>query len=88
MQNEQISDSPISPMLAIGTRVYVCDRYLGNWTGGFEIAEVVEGGYRLRRLSDDRVFPDVFPDDSVRRERRKDLWRGNGQSPLDSRRFP
>src|SRR6202035_6154710 len=54
------------PTLEVGTNVYVRNRYLGQWSGGFEVAEVFEDGYRLHRVSDGYVFPDVFPFDDVR----------------------
>ena len=61
------------PMLrfTVGTRVFVRDRYLGNWCSGFAVADVLDDGYRLRRLSDGRVFPDLFPFDDVFLERRR-----------------
>ena len=61
--------------LAEGTRVDVRNRFVGSWSHGFEVAEHVEGGYRVRRLSDDSVLPDVFPSEDVRSERRKQgMW--------------
>jgi hypothetical protein len=61
--------------LSRGTRVDVRNRFVGAWSHGFEVAETVDNGYRLRRLSDDSVLPDVFPPDDVRAERRKSgLW--------------
>jgi hypothetical protein len=77
--------APVSP-LEVGTKVYVRDRYLGQWSSGFVVAAVVEGGYRVRRLSDDQVFADVFPFDDVRLERRQHPQRGIGESSLDRRR--
>ena len=61
----------------VGTRIYVRTRYLGEWSGGFEVAEVLDDGYRIRRTSDGYDFPDVFPFDDVRLERRRDPLRGN-----------
>ena len=64
-------DSPIPP----GARVDVRNRFVGSWSHGFEIAERVAGGYRVRRLSDNSVLPDVFSNEDVRSERRKQgLW--------------
>jgi len=58
-----------------GTRVDVRNRFVGSWSRGFEVAERVADGYRVRRLSDNSVLPDVFPSDDVRSERRKQgLW--------------
>ena len=58
-----------------GTRVDVRNRFVGAWSHGFEVAEHVDDGYRVRRLSDGSVLPDVFPSDDIRPERRKQgLW--------------
>jgi len=66
--------TPETP-LAPGTRVDVRNRFVGAWSHGFEIAEQVRDGYRVRRMSDGSVLPDVFPDDDIRPERRKQgLW--------------
>ena len=61
----------------VGTRIYVRTRYLGEWSGGFVVAEVLDDGYRIRRTSDGHDFSDVFPFDDVRLERRQDPLRGN-----------
>lgn len=63
--------------LRAGVRVDVRSRFVGDWSRGFEVAERVEaeGGYRLRRLSDGSVLPDVFREEDLRPERRKaDFW--------------
>lgn len=58
-----------------GTRVEVQSRFDRSWGRGFEVAEVVDGGYRIRRLSDGSVLPAVFSDDEVRKEKkRQGLW--------------
>jgi hypothetical protein len=42
---------------------------------GFEVAEVVDDGYRLKRLSDGTVLPADFTVDEVRRtKKRQGLW--------------
>jgi len=42
---------------------------------GFEVAEFSDEGYRIRRLSDGSVLPDLFSRDDVRRERkRQGFW--------------
>jgi hypothetical protein len=62
-------------LLPEGTPVDVRNRFVGSWSHGFVIAERVQGGYRIRRLSDDSILPDVFPSEDVRSERRKQgLW--------------
>jgi hypothetical protein len=57
-----------------GTRVEVRSRFDGEWTSGFEVAEVTDEGYRIRRLSDGTVLPSAFTGDDVRRERRRETW--------------
>jgi hypothetical protein len=57
-----------------GMKVEVRNRFDGAWTRGFEVVEVVEGGYRLTRLSDGSVLPVAFAVDEVRRERRRETW--------------
>jgi hypothetical protein len=62
-------------MLAPGTTVDVRNRYVGAWSSGFEVAEPLQDGYRVRRLSDGSVLPDVFTNDDVRAQRHKTgLW--------------
>lgn len=62
--------------LAAGTRVDVRSRYVGSWSRGFEVAERVDqNGYRVRRVSDGAVLPDLFDEDELRPERRRsDFW--------------
>jgi hypothetical protein len=61
--------------LAEGTPVDVRNRFVGTWSHGFQVAERVQGGYRVRRLSDDSVLPDIFPSEDLRSERRKQgMW--------------
>ena len=73
------------PALEVGTHVYVRDRYLGRWSGGFKVAEVLRDGYRIQRPSDGHAFPDVFPFEDVRLERRQQPLRGITGSHLDRR---
>ena len=47
------------------------NRYQGTWVRGFEVAEVADSGYRIRRLSDGSVLGELFSRDDVRRERRR-----------------
>lgn len=53
--------------LQAGGRIEIWNRFLGSWTGDFEIASVAENGYRVRRTSDDAVLPTAFPAADVRR---------------------
>jgi hypothetical protein len=62
-------------MLEPGTHVEVRNRFEQRWARGFEVAEVVGDGYRLRRRSDGSLLPAVFDADDVRRERgRANQW--------------
>jgi hypothetical protein len=61
--------------LAAGIKVDVRNRYQGTWVRGFEVAEVTDEGYRIRRLSDGSVLGELFSRDDVRRERtRQGFW--------------
>jgi hypothetical protein len=57
-----------------GTRVDVRSRFDGEWTSGFEIVEMTDDGYRIRRLSDGAELPSLFTDIDIRRERRRETW--------------
>ncbi len=58
-----------------GTPVDVRSRFVGSWTRGFEVDEPVDGGYRIKRMSDGSVLPDVLSDEEIRPERRKQgMW--------------
>jgi hypothetical protein len=46
--------------------VEVRNRYDGRWAEGFQVTEVTEWGYRVQRLSDKTVLPEVFPPEAVR----------------------
>lgn len=71
------------PRLAIGTKVCVRNRFLGNWSGGFQVAEVLDSGYRLSRITDGHLLPEVFPPDEVLVERRRNPMRNTDESYLD-----
>jgi hypothetical protein len=59
-------------MFTAGTRVDVRSRYIGSWSRGFEVAERARnGGYKVRRLSDGAVLPDLFEEEELRPERRR-----------------
>lgn len=79
------TDSDVGPRLDVGMEVCVRNRFLGDWTSGFTVAEVLSDGYRIERLSDGHTFPDVFPFDEVRLERRQQPLRGITGSHLDRR---
>jgi len=82
-----VTTDPV-PVLDVGISVDVRDRFLGNWCSGFEVAEVLPDGYRLLRLTDRRVFPDVFSFDDVRLERRNKPRVEGTDSLLDRRQLP
>ena len=65
----------VAPALEPGTRVEVRRRFDRSWARGFEVAEIVDGGFRIRRRSDGAVLPTDFSSDEVRAERkRQGLW--------------
>ena len=69
--NAEAAGNGIEP----GTRVDVRSRFDARWTHGFEVAETVSGGYRIRRLSDGALLPTEFAAADVRPERKKSgLW--------------
>jgi hypothetical protein len=69
------AETGVRTPLAPGTKVDVRNRYQGTWVRGFEVADVTETGYRIRRLSDGSVLPELFVRDDVRRERkRQGFW--------------
>ncbi|MEL7207602.1 MAG: hypothetical protein AAGK32_05125 [Actinomycetota bacterium] len=56
------------------THVEVRNNFDGAWAKGFEVAEVTELGYRIRRSSDGAVLPAEFTPDQVRKERSRSSW--------------
>ncbi len=69
------AETAVRTPLAPGTKVDVRNRYQGTWVRGFEVADVTDTGYRIRRLSDGSVLPELFIRDDVRRERkRQGFW--------------
>jgi hypothetical protein len=55
-------------VLSPGAAVEVMNRFERQWSRGFEVVDVVDGGYRLKRLSDGAVLPVVFSAASLRHE--------------------
>jgi cold shock CspA family protein len=59
--------APTPPRHRVASSVEVRTRYLpGQWAGGYEIAQVVELGYRIRRPGSLDTIPDIFMPDDVR----------------------
>jgi hypothetical protein len=58
----------------LGMRVDVRGRYLGTWCRGFEVAEILYEGCRVRRCSDQSVLPDIFPYEEVRQAEPARVW--------------
>ena len=59
--------APTPPPHQVASSVEVRTRYLpGQWAGGYEIAQVVELGYRIRRPGSPDTIPDIFMPDDVR----------------------
>lgn len=80
-----LADGTRTSTLHVGARVCVWNHFLDRWCGGFEVAEEAASGYRLRRVSDGYVLPDVFAFDDVLVERRRNNVRGIEGSHLDRR---
>jgi hypothetical protein len=62
------------PRLEPGTKVEVRTGFDRSWADGFEVAEVTEQGYRVRRRNDGTILPAVFVRADVRRERKSSMW--------------
>lgn len=62
--------------LQVGDKVEVRRRFDAQWARGFEIVDVADDGYRVRRTSDGEVLPVTFAPDDVReaRKRANDFW--------------
>jgi hypothetical protein len=66
----------VADTLQVGDKVEVRRRFDSQWARGFEIVEVTDGGYRVKRLSDGEVLPVLFEHDDVReaRKRANEFW--------------
>ena len=53
--------------LQLGDPVEVHTKFNDNWVAGFEVAEIVADGYRVRRISDGSLLPNVTGGDDLRR---------------------
>lgn len=66
MSSALMDDHTTATQFTVGTEVEVRRRFDRAWARGFEVSGHVEGGYRLRRLSDGAVLPVAFPEDDIR----------------------
>lgn len=84
---ESTPTHPGSPAagVAVGKAVCVWNYYLQAWSGGFEVAEALALGYRLRRTSDGQVVDHVFSAEEVMVERRRQQVPGIEGTSLDRR---
>jgi len=66
----------VTETLSVGERVEVRNRFNSQWARGFEIVDVTDNGYTLRRVSDGEVLPTEFDADDVRpsHKRSNDFW--------------
>lgn len=60
--------------IAPETKVEVRSRFDSRWAPGFEVIDLEDAGYRIRRLSDGAELPSRFSRDEIRRERRRGQW--------------
>ncbi len=74
VMSDSLETTDAAHVLPVGTKVEVRTGFDGDWTNGFAVAELADGGYRIRRRSDDTVLPSMFDVDLVRRERRNSMW--------------
>lgn len=70
------TDSLYPESLTAGSHVEVRNRFTGAWSRGFEVVEIADGGYKIRRLSDGSILPTVFPPEDVRHRapKKAGLW--------------
>jgi hypothetical protein len=60
--------------LLVGDSIEVHTRFNDSWSAGFEIAEVLTSGYRVRRTHDHAMLPEMTGDDDVRAARKPSPW--------------
>jgi hypothetical protein len=63
---EEVHQRSSEAELREGTRIEVHSSFNDTWSPGFEIAETVIGGYRVRRASDGSVLSGLVATDNVR----------------------
>jgi hypothetical protein len=52
--------------IRVGDPVEVFTRYNNSWVRGFEVAEVIDHGFRVRRLSDGSTLPGFTSESDLR----------------------
>ena len=67
MQHDAFEATMARQRVPLGASIEVRTRYLsGQWAHGYEIAEVVPAGYRIRRRGSREVLSEVFKVADVR----------------------
>lgn len=66
--------TPGGDPLAVGARVDVCNRYVGSWARGFEVARRSGATVWVRRLSDGAVLPEPLQLHEVRPAPTRPTW--------------
>jgi hypothetical protein len=61
--------------MEVGEQVEVHTRFNDSWVPGFEIAEVADSGYRVRRRSDGSLLPNVTSESDLRPMSPMPSWR-------------
>jgi hypothetical protein len=66
----------LADTLVVGDKVEIRSHFDDRWARGFEIVEVTDQGYTVKRMSDGELLPVVFAADDVReaRKRANDFW--------------
>jgi len=67
-RGDAMLEYPRHPHLDPGTAVLVRNRFDGAWVGGFELTDVREQQYEVRRRSDRVVLPARFDESELRPE--------------------
>lgn len=56
----------MAALLHVGDQVEVHTKFNDAWVSGFEVAEIVDDGYRVRRTSDGTMLPNLTGGADVR----------------------
>jgi hypothetical protein len=63
MVDNRVCTAPRLDFVPIGTRVEIRNLHLDTWSGGFQVAAIINEKYLIRRVSDGRVLRCFGPDD-------------------------